>query len=108
MILLSPSSKVIWSSPHRVKDGLIWQPLTAPPLGNLVGEVVEGYAMNVDVACARCDLHASVVFRSWREGTPPPPLLNLDLDHAQLFTPGSVHLRPRGNSKLDSGKSVSG
>ena len=89
MIMLSPSSEVLYiygSSSHRVEDGLVWQPLTAPPLGNLVGEVVEGYAMNVDVACARCDLHASVAFRSWREGTPPPPLLNLDLDHCTVVS----------------------
>ena len=43
------------TSPHGVEDGLIWQPPTALPLGNLVGEVVEGYA--VHAAGARPGLH---------------------------------------------------
>ena len=50
-----PPSTELWSSPDRVEDGLIWQPLTQLPLGNLVGEVVEGYA--VHAAGARPDLH---------------------------------------------------
>jgi len=29
MILLSPPSKFIWTSPHGVEDGPIWQPRTA-------------------------------------------------------------------------------
>ena len=84
MILLSPSSKVIWSSPHRVKDGLIWQPLTAPPLGNLVGEVVEGYAMHA--TSSRPDVHLPP--SDVGERPPPPPLLNLQTHSV----PGRFHL----------------